>query len=192
MKNLNNYLTKKEQIAVKNFGLNIVLNGTTIRPVNHISRRNYRSGKDDKLINQLANSGVFALTTGNDAPKGGVCGEFHKFTPKKQNKKLKLIIKRAEIIAQIRSDIKAQANIELLKAQEQQAAEWIRANEPKIKEYYDRKAASEYGIKGSYGSCQAINRMAFRFANEVNVGYSAMKAAMKRFFYNEFTPTANC
>lgn len=80
--------TKKENTA----GITSLLFGETIRPV-HVNgsgkwSSNYRSTTSMNRIASLLGTGLFNYECGNDAPRGGAAGEFHKFTPKKKYRKL--------------------------------------------------------------------------------------------------------
>ena len=86
------YLTKTEQKLIKKFGPELLYEETILRPV-HVNgsgkwSSNYRSSKVDAQIQLLKDSGLFHYESGNDAPRGGACGEYHKFTPKRKRLKL--------------------------------------------------------------------------------------------------------
>jgi hypothetical protein len=75
-----------EKKLAEKYGNEILYSSTELRPV-HVNgsgkwASNYRSSKIDNQIIELINSKLFNYETGNDAPKGGKCGEYHRFTPK--------------------------------------------------------------------------------------------------------------
>lgn len=79
-------ISKKEKEIANKFGVEILIKGVTIHPVTcHGSgrwSRNYRSSTDHKRIDLLKSTNLFNYETGNNAPRGGTPGEYHKFTPK--------------------------------------------------------------------------------------------------------------
>lgn len=82
----------ERQLAEK-YGNRLLYSVTMLRPV-HVNgsgkwSRNYRSSKVDAQIKELKASGLFHHETGNDSPRGGLAGEFHRFTPKVKRLSLK-------------------------------------------------------------------------------------------------------
>jgi hypothetical protein len=71
----------EKQLASK-YGNSVLYSTTVLRPLSHVSKAYYRSSKVDAQIREMKASGLFQYETGNDAPKGGKTGEYHRFTPK--------------------------------------------------------------------------------------------------------------
>lgn len=96
----NSNLTILEKDVAGKYGHHVLYEGVEVRPVTVIGdnrmSRNYRSSKSDHKISFLKGTKLFDYETGNDAPRGGKPGEYHKFTPKKKRLGLKRKIEALE------------------------------------------------------------------------------------------------
>lgn len=75
-----------EKVLSKKYGNSILYSVTMIRPTFVTGKgrrtRNYTSSLAYEQRNEMLESGLFHYESGNDAPRGGACGEWHRFTPK--------------------------------------------------------------------------------------------------------------
>jgi hypothetical protein len=92
-------MKKSEKQIANKYGNSVLYSVTVLRPLRHVSKSYYRSIKVDAQIREMKASGLFQYETGNDAPKGGKTGEFHRFTPKVK----RLNLKRKDDAAQFKA-----------------------------------------------------------------------------------------
>lgn len=89
-------MKKQEQQLAESYGNSILFTITELRPLYQLSKSYHRSSKIDSQIKAMKESGLFDYKKGNDAPKGGQTGEFHRFTPKVKRLGLKRKIEREQ------------------------------------------------------------------------------------------------
>lgn len=135
------------------------------------------SGRYTKVVNHtleasslLRNMNVEHVIR-NDAPRGGVHGQHIIITDKylkrlvnNDKKRLKETVNREEI--------NEEQGLEKAKL-------FVKNNEQKIEDYYNRNSDK---INGGLGSTQASRRLAWRFSNQANVKPSVLKDAIKDHF----------
>ena len=89
-------MKKQEQQLADSYGNSILFTITELRPLYRLTKSYHRNSKIDSQIKEMKESGLFDYEEGNDAPKGGQTGEFHKFTPKVKRLGLKRKIEREQ------------------------------------------------------------------------------------------------